>query len=358
MPASVKFEFKDKGLLQDLKKLASEIRTEATKALDPVLDNAVDELKASLRTILTREVRLYSTLPDGTRNLPAGLNIPKTKADLVKFIFDEDLSKADFIQRSLGNKTVNDNTRIFVYDRGRIKNWQTVTDSSTYASQESSFRNRLVGGLVIDAASGNIFKPHPDDIKGIKLECSRDTGQTIDSEKKFEAYKNGPDIQRRKYDAPYTRTAVWTVKQEDAKQLMSGALPLNQLLDKIQEGDYATALEFFTRNNKGGIFSKALEKIEDLKSGRNLSEDLLVKQRISALINNLRIRKSISKYQTKYTLFSNYDSSIQESENNFFELLKREIFLWKVSNEDKLVRALMKAVDKVIAKYNKSAIVE
>lgn len=356
MPANVKFLVKDKGLLEDLKKFSKELKVEMTNALDPVLSKAVDELKSNLTVMLNSGINLSSTLPDGTKKIPVGLNVPKTKADLVKFIFGEDITKADYFQRSLGNKTVNDNSKVFVYDRGRIKNWQTVTDSSTYASQESNFRERLVGGILIDAATGAMYKVHPDDVKGIKLECSKDTGETINSEKKFEAYKNGGNIERRKFDAPFTRTAVWTIKQGDAAQLLKGGLPLNGLLDQMLEGNFTAAQQIFTNNNKGGVFSQALERIEDLKKGTNLSEDLQVRQRVMSLIKNLKIRKTISDYQTKYVLYSNYDTSIEESEDKFFELMKREIFLWKIGNEDALIKALMKAANKVISKYTKSSV--
>lgn len=350
MPVDIKFDVKDKALIDDLKKFANELKTEMTKALDPVLNNAVDELKANLMTIIDQTINVASTLPEGTK-VPAGLNVSKTKSDLVKFIFGEDLTKADYFQRSLGNKTVSDSSRVFVYDNGRIKNWQTVSDSSTYAGQENTFKERLIGGIIIDAATGSMYKPHPDDIKGIKLECSKDTGETLNSDKKFNAYKQGGDISRRKYDAPYTRTAVWTVIQADAKRMVSGGFPLDPLLAKIQEGDFATATELLTLNNKGGAFNDALEKLQDLKKGTGLSGDLQTRQRVVQLINNLKIRKSISEYTTKYVLFSNYDSAVEESENRFFELMRQEIFLWKINNEDALFKALLKAADKVIRKY-------
>ncbi len=351
MPANIKFTVNDKGLLEDLKRFSKDLRTEITNVIDTVLSKSVDELKATLRLTLDQNINLASTLPDGTKKIPVGLNVPKTKADLIKHIFDEDITKSDFFQRSIGNKTVNDNSNVFVYDKGRIKNWQTVGDSSTYAGQEGTFRERLIKGLVIDAATGNIYKIHPDNVKGIKLECSKDTGETLNSEKKFDAYKHGGNISRRKYDAPFTRTAVWTIKQADAKELIAGAFPLNQLLDKIQEGDYKTAVELFTRNNKGGIFNKALERLDEMEKGTNLPDSIQTRRRTNQLINNLKIRKTIGDYTTKYTLFSNYDTGIEESEDKFFELLKREIFLWKIGNEDVIIKSLMKAVDKVVKKY-------
>lgn len=350
MGVNIKIDVKDKELIEGLKSFAKELRTEMTKALDPVLDTAVDELRVTLMTVLDQNINVASTLPVGTK-VPAGLNIPKTKSDLIKFIFNEDITKADWFQRSIGNKTVNDNSNVFVYDKGRIKNWQTVSDSSTYTGQESNFRERLIKGILIDAATGSMYKIHPDDVKGIKLECSKDTGETVNSEKKFNSYKNGGNIERRKFDAPYTRTAVWTIKQADAKQLVTGAFPLDPIITKIQEGDFATATELFTRNNRTGVFNDALERLEDIKKQTGLSGDLQTRQRVVQLINNLRIKKSIGDYTTKYTLFSSYDTSIEESEDKFFELMKQEIFLWKISNEDALFKALIKAADKVIKKY-------
>lgn len=354
MPINGKIEVKNRETIADLKKFAGELRTEMSKAIDPVLSAAVDDLKSTLLSVLNSNINITTTGPDGTVKTPVNVRIPKSKADLVKYIFDEDITKADYFQRSIGNKTVNDNSNVFVYDKGRIKNWQTVGDSSTYAGQESNFRERLMKGILIDAATGNMYKVHPDDVKGIKLECSKDTGETVNSEKKFEAYKNGGNIERRKFDAPYTRTAVWSVRQADAKQMLTGGLPLNQILDQIQAGNYGLATEIFTRNNKGGIFTKAIEQIENLKKGTNLSEDIAVRQKIVALINNIKIKKTISDYKTTYTLFSTYDTSIEESEDKFFELMKQQIFLWKVGNEQALINALIKAANKVIKKYTSS----
>lgn len=351
MPISGKMEVNNKHTIADIKKFAAELRTEMTTAIDPVLSSAVDDLKSTLLSVLNSNINITTTAPDGTVKTPVNVRIPKSKADLVNYIFGEDITKADYFQRSLGNKTVNDNSNVFVYDKGRIKNWQTVSDSSTYAGQENNFRDRLAKGILIDAATGNMFKIHPDDVKGVKLECSKDTGETVNSEKKFEAYKNGGNIERRKFDGPYTRTAVWSVRQADAKQMLTGGLPLNQILDQIQAGDYSLATEIFTKNNKGGIFSKPLEQIENLKKGTNLSEDIAVRQKIVSLINNLKIRKTISENKTTYTLFSSYDTTIEESEDKFFELMKQQIFLWKISNEQNLINALIKAANKVIKKY-------
>lgn len=354
MPVSGKIDFKDKQTIEDLKKFASELRTEMSRAIDPVLGAAVDDLKSTLLSVLNSNINITTKAPDGTVKTPITVRVTKSKADLIKFIFDEDITKADYFQRSLGNKTVNDNSNVFVYDKGRIKNWQTVTDSSTYAGQQNNFKDRLLKGILIDAATGNLYKIHPDDVKGIKLECSKDTGETLNSEKKFDAYKSGGNIERRKFDGPYTRTAVWTIRQDDAKGILKGGLPLNQILDQIQSGNYDFATELFTKNNKGGIFSKAIEQVENLKKGTNLSDELVVRQKIVALINNLKIRKGISDNKTTYTLFSSYDSSIEESEDQFFELMKQQIFLWKVGNEQSLIQALVKAANKVIKKYTSS----
>jgi hypothetical protein len=349
MPVNTKIDIKNQPVIDDLKKFASELRVEMANAIDPVLSSAVDDLKGTLLSMLNTNTPVTLDV-DGTKKTPVNVRVSKSKADLIKYIFDEDITKADYFQRSIGNKTVNDNTNVFVYDKGRIKNWQTVGDSSTYAGQESTFRERLTKGILIDAATGNMYKIHPDDVKGIKLECSKDTGETVNSEKKFEAYKQGANIQRRK-GGPFTRTAVWTIKQADAKGILTGGLPLNQMLDQILAGNYKDASELLTRNNKGGMFTKAIEQIDNLKKGTNVSDDIATRQKITALINNIKIRKNISDYKTTYTLFSNYDTSIEESDDNFFEMLRQQIFLWKVSNEDALFKALVAAANKVIDKY-------
>ncbi len=350
---SVKWEVKNIASIKtDLRKFAKDVRTSITDDLDAVLDKEIDRLKSKLKYILNRQVTIGSQLGGTNAKLPENLNIPKVRSDILKEVFNADVMASDYMQKALKNKVVNDNSNVFVFDKGRIKAWQSVTDSSTYASQESFFRNRLMEGVIIDAQSGEIHKINPQTVKGTKLECSRDTGQTIDSEKKFEAYKNAESISRRKNDAPYDRVAVWSMRQEDANYLMKTALPMNQMFELIETGDYDTALQVLTANNKGGAFNQAIDKLTNFKKS-TAAPNMQTHAKIVAAINSLKAKKTVSQHGTTYTLLStSYDSDV-DTQEDFVMAMRREIQMWKLADEQMLITTIINAINKVIARYNK-----
>lgn len=356
---SIKIEVKDQFLMQDIKKLAKDFKTSIETGLDPVLNLAVNELKTNLRTIINRDIKINNTIPDSTKKLPPALNLPKSKVDIIKEVFGQDIMSSDFIRRTLKENITSNTSKVFVMKDGRLKSWQSVGDSDSYGSQESLFKSRLKEGIIYDMQSGKLLKPVPEDVKGIKVECSTDTGQTLNSENKFNSYKNSPNITRRQFDSPYNRVAVWTVKQEDLKLMTQRAIDLDAIIDKIQEGEYETVIKLFEQNNKSGVFRTAIDNLQNIKEGKAGTPEAKSYFALLTLIKNIKIRKSIARSKTTYTLFTNYSSSLDQSESgmleesntSFFHALRQEIYLWKVSNEEKWLKTIIRSVEKVIAKY-------
>ena len=345
----------DKDLL-DMNDLRKHIVNNAVFGADKALDKAVDQLKAKLMSTINQDIKTFDSTAQATTEtgeIARNLNIPKSKNDLIKHIFGQDIKDADYFKATSKSKTVNDNSNIFVLDNNRIKAWQSIGDSSTLVGEESRFRDRLVNGIIIDKATGKMYKLNPKDVKGVKLECSKDTGQTVDSEKKFEAYKNSDKISRRK-EGPDGRLAVWTVKQEDVRFMMNHAISVDDIIEKIIEQDYDSATHLLQQINTKGEFHTSLEKIKDLKDNKNLGADVQSYMAILKLIKNLKIEKKPLKNMTKYTLFSNYDASAEKNEK-FMDALRQEINLWLVSNQDDWFKQMVDQVANALEKYDSKA---
>lgn len=357
MPYKADIEVRVDGLLKDLEDFRKHLRRNAQFGVDKVLNVSVEELKSSMLTVLNRDIRVSSTVPNAPANIPEKLNIPKAKADVIKEVFGADIKASEIFNKGY---TVDDTSNVFVVKNRRVKVWQSVTDSSTYSGQEQMFRDRLEKGIIIDADSGKVYKVNPNTVQGLKLECSRDTGQTVDSEKKFEAYKNSPNVSRRKYDAPYDRTAVWTIRQEDVSEMMKTAIPLEGVIERIQDGDYEIAKNVLNSYNTSGRLDDIIENISTLQQEGPVTEDMANYQVIRDMVNNLKIRKEISDATgtsgvTVYTLFTRYDRTDAEEEVEFFNKLKIQVGLWMASNEERWFKAILRAIEKAIEKYDPQA---
>ena len=351
----MKIEVKNRGLLDDLKRFAKELHEGIHQGLDETLDTAVDDLKSALDRIINTEITIANQLPKSDKKLPESLNMPKSKADMVKEIFGADITSSDYIKKSLKSNVMDDKSNVLVMKDKRIKAWQSVNDSSTMAQQEQFFRDRLKDGIIVDEDTGKMYKATPDSIKGVKVECSRDTGQTLNSEKKFEAYKSSTQITRRKNDSPYSRVAVWTIKQADAQYMIKNALSIDTIVEKVQSGEVEVAIDLLQRNNANGIYKKALDNLSNIKAGKIVSPEAKSYQTIQTLIRNLKIKKQIMDKKVTYTLFTDYDRDIEDSEEKFFDAMRTEIYFWKVTNEEKWYAVMVKAADAVLKKYqNKS----
>lgn len=345
----------DKDLL-DFKDLAKHVVRNAEFGADKALDKAVDQLKTKLLNTINQDIKTFDSTAQATTEtgeIARNLNIPKSKNDLIKHIFGEDIKNADYFKATSKSKTVNDNSNVFVVDNNRIKAWQSVGDGSTLAGEESRFRDRLVNSIIIDKDTGKMYKLNPNDVKGVKLECSRDTGQTLDSEKKFDAYKNSERMSRKK-DGPEGRLAVWTVRQDDVKFMMNHAVSIDDIIEKIIEEDYDSATHLLQQINTKGEFHAPLEKIRDLKDNKNLGSDVQSYMAILKLIKNLKVEKKIFKTMTKYTLFSDYDAAADKNEK-FMDALRQEINLWLASNQDDWFKQMVDQVANALEKYDSKA---
>lgn len=355
MGIQIKVNFEE--TLKDLEDLKKHIIRNAEFGADKALDVAVEQLKSNLLKIVNSEVKTFTSAElENTQaaGYSPSVNIPKSKSDLIKYIFGQDLKDADAFKKTTKGNTLNDNTNVFVVDNNRIKAWQSIGDSSTLDSEDARFKNRLINGIIIDSKTGKMYKPNPKDVKGTKLECSTDTGNTLNSNKKFDAYKQSDKISRTKYGDPTQRLAVWTMRQEDVSNMMRSAISIDDVINKILEGDYDTAKSLLGKINTERSIEESLKKIDNIKSNNNLTPDIESFLAANKLIKNLKVEKKALKKYTKYTLFSNYDSKVEENVK-FMESLRQEITVWLVTNEDLWFKAIVDQVYKGLEKYDSKA---
>jgi hypothetical protein len=339
--------------LKNFSDLKRHIRGNVEFGLEKALAKSIKDLQAELKYLINEGIKINSEAQNAGEEVPPELNVPKSKNELLKYIFEEDISKADYLRKSVGNKTINDNSNVFVVKDKRIKIWQSVDDSSTYLGQENSVRNRLIKGILINGDDGKMRKLNPKSVKGVKLECSKDTGQTIDSDKKFEAYKSSNKVTRTK-EGPYDRTAVWTVKQEDVQQMLGNSVDLDALFDKINDGDFDTALNMIKEINLGGELNSAEQKVTNLKLRQDLTPNVAVYQDILTLIKNLKVEKVRSEKSTRFTLYSNYGDQAENSEL-FFDQMRKQIYMWILSNQDFWYNSMVEQVIIALGKYDSKA---
>lgn len=343
----LKIDVKDKQLADDIKWLRNDLMIYITNRSARSVNDSLPELKATLQSIL---VRMYnskeeSPTPSNSSN-SNDLGISNLRKDLIKEIFGQDLALAS---KAPDNK--NPNSNVFVNRDKRIKSWQPISDSSTYEGEETRFKNRLMNSLIVDFATGRVHAPDPETIKGIKVECSTDTGQTLDSSKKFDAYKNSQQITRTQ--STYQRVAIWTVRQADVKLIMDNAISVDDIINEVLQGHYGSAKDLLREKNKNGTYNTAIENIDNIQKGKFVNTNLETFQKLKTLINNLRIKRTDSKRKTTISLVTSYNNETEEQAIDFFTEMRKYIYIWMVNNQEKWINAILNAIQDVAKKYNK-----
>ncbi len=346
MGITAKVDVKVDGTIKDLQSIKKDLMLYIPFKAKASVEEALPELRITLNSIMTR---MYNSKEDtkSVKNTPDTINVPKLKRDIIKEVFGNDIDAHN--QNNTNSK--NDNVNIFVNRDKRIKAWQSVSDSSTYQTEENKFKNRLLNSLIVDYGTGRMYAPDPDTVKGIKVECSTDVGETLNSSKKFDAYKNSQNITRTL--SPYQRAAIWTVKQADVDLIVKNSISIDNIVNEIMQGNYKSAQEILKQKNKTGVYTTAIEKIEGIRKGKTDSVDLESYYKLKKLIANLRIKRTDGQKKISISLVTSYDASVEEAAIDFFTEMKKYIYLWMVSNQDKWTRDIIKAIEIVIKKYNK-----
>lgn len=347
------------GVLKDFDDLKRHVRRNAEFGAEKGLKVSIKKLQANLTDVINNQIRIGqgALKADGSAGdpLPEPLNVPKSKADIIKHIFGEDMTQADFFQKSLGNKTINDNSNVFSVKDKRIKGWQTVNDGSTYEGDEARFKERLAKGIIIDADTGKMFKLDPKTVQGVKLECSRDTGQTLDSDKKYQAYKQSDKMSREKNGSDQ-RLAVWTVKQADVTNMMAHAVSVDEIVKRVLDEDFDTAKRLLEPLNKDGSLDTSLTKIEELRANSSaVPADVRALTAIQKLIRNLKVEKQRSESNTtRYILFTTVDEAA-DANVKFMAELQTQVRFWLLTEQEDWFKSIVDQVLEALAQYDSKA---
>lgn len=334
-----------------IKTLKKDIKEATEKAADVSARRGVTNLKAKLNTYVTSELRMSAQLTQ-QQALPSNVDIPLARAEIVKQLFGYDLRDSNFIRSQLGDKTVNDLNNIFVVKDKRLKVWQGIGDSSTLSGELNRFRGRIRDGVIMDYGSGKFYLPNPTDIEDLKLECSKDTGITLDSEKKFEAYKNSEHINRRGA-TPKQRVAVMTMLQDSVEDMMRSAIPIDYIIDNILAGDFEEAKEFLSRFNRTNAFDSILERIDEMKVGKNLPESSEAFNNLLTMVRTLGIKKVKKKNSIDYVLTSSVINSGEDFQQ-YYDKIKQQISMWLVDFSETVINNVVKYITKSLKKYEDS----
>ncbi len=348
MPIQGQIDVKNKETMKDLEDFKKDLLNYIKFKAHASVKDALPELKLSVMSVLTRmyNAREAPASKDPNAVQPEVL-IPKLKKDIIQEIFGKNVD-------SINPKNTNtkmDDVNIFVVRNKRIKAWQSVNDGSTYDGEEIRFKERLMKSVLINYDNGKMYVPDPDSVKGMKIECSKDTGETINSSKKFDAYKNSQQITRTK--TTYQRAAIWTVRQADTQNMLANAISLDALVSEIQAGNFQNAIEVLNQKNKTGVFNEAIENLKKTKKGKADNLDLNSYYKLRKLVDNLNIRRYDGEKKTTISLVTSYDDSVEDQAVDFFTELRKYIYLWMQSNMDRWTKDVITAIETVIKKYNK-----
>lgn len=342
----------------DAKKFGEALRSEIKEGLADHIDSAVDDLKDELKTTVNNQIQSAPEQQTGKDVRDQTLNIPKSEVEIVNQLLGIDISK---FRTDRGYSTQVDAGVTVVTSRDKLKEKGIASDISkmssgvnfrmsmseldTFDSQFGAAQNHFNNTIFMLEENGKMsyfLNPGINLTNHLKVVCSRETGDTDMSRKKFEKHRV-----RRNY-------ADWTLTKEGLDIVKNKFIRLNDVVDAIKDGriDDATAILNSHKVNNEKV-QKVADELKNFKTGKNLKPTTQSYVNIVTLINNLKVKKTVSENKTTYSLFTNYGNELNDTEEEFLDNIKTEVFLWKISNEQKWIDTITKAVNRVVDKFNK-----
>jgi hypothetical protein len=312
--------------------------------LDETLDKSVEELRDSLKFTINEKIR-GSTDPDKTKITEDlgdyKLDMPKSDQEILKFLTGIDVDQIR--KRKDFTSAVESNVAFIQDNRVRYRlNMDANENFDIQYKKAIDFYNKAI--FVNVDSRGNLqyyVNPGIDLSTHVKVVCSRETGDTSKSRKRFDTHKN-----RRGF-------ADWALKQDAVKDLvLKNFINISDVVDKIKDGNYSDAEAILQRAKSNKNTSDLTQKISDLKTKKNLTPGIEAHNNIMSLVNNLKILKKISKEKVTYTLISNFDDS-NPNNKDFFEEMRKAITLWSISNHNFWFATLVEQTEKIIQEYEK-----
>lgn len=356
---SIKIEIKGfKEFGKDAMKFAEELRTEAQVGLSDHIDSAVEDLKEELKTTVNNQIASAPAEQTGKDVRDQTLDIPKSEVEIINQLLNIDITK---FRTDRGYSTQVDSGVTVVTSRDKLKEKGIASDVSrmssgvnfrmsmsemdTFDSQFGAAQNHFNNTVFMLEEGGKInyyINPGINLSNYVKVVCSRETGNTAASNKKFEKHRV-----RRNY-------ADWTLTAEGLGVVKNKFIKLNDVVDSIKDGRYDDAIAILNSHKVGNDkIQKVADEIKNIKTSKNLKPTTQAYVNIITLISNLKVRKTTSENKTTYSLYTNYGNELSDTEEQFLDTIKSEVFIWKITNEQKWIDTITKAVNRVVEKFNK-----
>lgn len=319
--------------------------------LDLPIQNSLEELKNQLRFILNEKVPAINSsntkAPEGIPNL----DMPKSDQELLQHLTGIDIDKIrgtkDYTSGIEAGVVVSDNYRV----RLRLPVSSEEDIEENYQKAIQFFNNAII---VFKDSVGNLqyyLNPGIDLSQFVKIVCSRDNGVTERSKDKFEKYKSSNRMTRQG-QSEIGRFTEWSLKQVGVQEILKNFINITPVIGALKSGDYDEASFLLGRNKNGSRTNDLIDKVDDLKNGKNLGPSAASYNNLVQLVANLDIEKTITSEETEYKLVSKYNSTETGIDDFLFEVTK-EAKLWIITNTNKWIYALVRIIEKTISTFEK-----
>lgn len=338
----------DLKLLETFPKLIKSIRKNVIEnGVDETLNQSISELKEDLYYIINEKIPALETSKSSTTLGLPEVELPKSDQELLNHFTGIDLTKIrtnkDYTSAVESNVLLSNDYRL----RLRLP---IGPDESLAEDFEKAVKFFNTATIVFKDGAGKVqyyLNPGIDMRQYVKIVCSRDTGITERTEKKFNAYKNSNRMTRQS-NSDMGRFSEWSLTQQGARFVRDSFINITTAMDFIKQGNYEQATAELSKNKNGPKVQDFIDKTQDLKNDSNLKPDTQVYNNILKLIKNVKIIKSIKIKEITYSLLTSYDGN---DNHQFFEEMDELMVLWHIENDRKWFNALVNAAEKVIAEY-------
>jgi len=356
----MKISVDNKKALELFDNLKKDLRPEViNKSLDIPLSQDLAALKLQLLSMLNNEQKSKVEVKDQALG-ETEVKVQKSDEEMIKHLTGVDISRvsktkdynslADGKVAVVSNKTMRatlDKRTGTSLSGGKMPSGVNLrvnmNEIDSYDSQLARAENYFNDSLYVFVdtnGKANYYKnPGIDMRQYVKVVCSRDTGKTAASEKRWNTGTSNRGF------------ADWTVLTEGIERVKRDFINITDVVDKIKSGEYEEAKSVLNKISKGSSVEVS-NKIDDLKQSTNLSPSTAAYNNVVKLIKNLRIEKSKNSQGVTYTLVSTFDETIEDYAD-FQEKIKAESQFWQISNETKWINSVVQAIIGLIKKHTR-----
>lgn len=324
------------------------------KGLDKPISSSLLDLKTQLKFYINEEVRSKGANTSGKDSDTPAMNLPKSDEDLLKFLTGIDLTKI----RSSQDHTSSVQSNAIVVDNYRARLRFPISDYETFQENHDRavrFFNQAMFAFVTSSGVQYFINPGIDMRDSVKVVCSRDTGDTPGSRKKFDAYKDSNKMSRQG-NSEIGRFAEWSLKQDAVKNILNGSsgfINITNVIKEIKEGNIDEAQSYLSSTKANSVYPGLQEKLQNLKDKKNLTPEVQTYSTIIDLINNLKIEKVISNSTTVYNLISFFSETEDKDSLKFFNEVNNQINVWIFNNSQLWFDQFVKLAESILKKYDK-----